>query len=87
MGGTQVLAVGERGHEATLANALTSAAYFGLDKEEAAHLMEAMRRRIATRWRTVFAEVGLRKQDLDRLKNSFVEAERADWRAVEPQPS
>ena len=37
--GRLILAVGDRGHEATLANALTGAATYGLDHEEAATLL------------------------------------------------
>ena len=49
--GSLILAVGERGHEATLANALTGAATYGLEREEAATLLEDLRVCISGRWK------------------------------------
>jgi len=43
--GRLILAVGERGHEASLANALTGAASYGLECQEATTLLEDMRAR------------------------------------------
>jgi len=79
--GRLVLAVGERGHEATLANALTSAAAFGLKPDEATALLEDLRLQVETGWRTALTEAGLGTIDIERLTKSFAEAQNAEWRA------
>jgi serine/threonine-protein kinase HipA len=72
--GRLVLAVGDRGHEATLANALTSAAAFGLAHDEAAALLEDLRLQVNSGWRAALAEAGLGSTEIERLANSFSEA-------------
>ena len=78
--GRLVLSVGERGHEATLANALSAAPWFGLDRDDAAAMLEKMRRSVETRWRKRLAQAGVKAIDVKRLENCFVEAGRRDWR-------
>jgi serine/threonine-protein kinase HipA len=77
--GRLILEVGERGHEATLANALTGAAAFGLKREEAAALLEDLRVRIAARWAAALRESGVSAVDIERLANCFAESGRIDW--------
>jgi serine/threonine-protein kinase HipA len=76
--GRLVLAVGDRGHEATLANALTSAAAFGLAHDEAAALLKDLRLQVNSGWRIALAEAGLGSTEIERLANSFSEAYKTD---------
>jgi serine/threonine-protein kinase HipA len=77
--GRLILAVGERGHEATLANALTGAASFGLKREEAAALLEDLRVRVSARWKAALSEAGIGAIDIERFTSCFTEAGRAEW--------
>jgi serine/threonine-protein kinase HipA len=77
--GRIMLAVGERGHEATLANALTGAATYGLEREEAATLLEDLRVRISSRWREALGEAGISAVDIERFTNCFTESSNAKW--------
>ncbi len=78
--GRLILAVGERGHEATLANAVTGAATFGLKREEAVALLEELRIRVDTRWKAALGEAGIGAIDVARLANCFAELGRTEWR-------
>jgi len=77
--GRLILAVGERGHEATLANALTGAANYGLEREEAAPLLEDLRVRVGGRWKEALVEAGISGADSERLANCFAESSNAGW--------
>jgi serine/threonine-protein kinase HipA len=77
--GRLVRAVGERGHEATLGNALTSAAAFGLKLDEAVTLLEDLRVQVDAGWKAALAEVGLGSIDIERLANCFSETHKAEW--------
>ena len=77
--GRLILAVGERGHEATLANALTGAATFGLKREEAAALLEELRARVGARWAALLREAGMSDLDMERLANCFAATGKIDW--------
>jgi serine/threonine-protein kinase HipA len=77
--GRLILAAGERGHEATLANALTGAAIFGLKGEEAAVLLEDLRVRVSARWRAALGEAGIGTIDIERLANCFAESGKSEW--------
>jgi serine/threonine-protein kinase HipA len=77
--GRLILRVGDKGHDATLANALSGAASFGLKREEAAAILEDLRMRVDNRWRLVLGEAGLAAIDIERLANCFVESGKADW--------
>jgi serine/threonine-protein kinase HipA len=79
--GRLVLAVGDRGREATLANALTSAAAFGLKRDEAAALLEELRLQVSARWRTALTDAGLTSVDVERLAKCFSETNKAEWLA------
>lgn len=77
--GTLVLGVGKRGREATPENALSGAVDFGIQRQEAATMVEEMRRRVDARWRTILKESGIQDPDIQRLSNCFIEAGRSDW--------
>src|SRR6266508_929970 len=77
--GRLVLAVGERGHEATLANALTGATAFGLNPDEAAALLEELRARVDARWQATLGEAGVGRLDIERFENCFTESSRVEW--------
>jgi serine/threonine-protein kinase HipA len=77
--GRLILAVGERGHAATLANALTGAATFGLKREEAAALLEELRVCVGARWKAALSEAGIGATDIERLASCFTESGRAGW--------
>ena len=74
-----ILSVGEKGHDATLANALSSAANFGLKRDDAAVLLEKLRTHVNKRWQTALADAGIRTIDIERLASNFVQSEKADW--------
>jgi serine/threonine-protein kinase HipA len=73
---SQVLAVGEAGHVATLANALSGASAFGLRAEEALTMVEGLHRKVQSRWESVFRGCGIGSVDIERLYNSFEQARR-----------
>jgi len=77
--GQLILAVGERGREATLSNALTGAAIFGLERGEAATLLEDLRMRVSARWKEFLGEAGVSATDIERLANSFIESSKVKW--------
>jgi serine/threonine-protein kinase HipA len=77
--GRLILAVGESGHEATLANALTGAAVFGLKREEAATFLEELRVHVGARWKAAVSEAGIGATNIERLAICFTESSRADW--------
>jgi serine/threonine-protein kinase HipA len=77
--GRLILAVGDRGHEATLANALTGAASYGLDREEAATLLEDLRVRVNGRWKAALVEAKISEVDIERFAKCFAEAGKDKW--------
>ena len=77
--GRLVLAIGDHGHAATLANALTAADAFGLKQEEAAPVLQELRARVDARWHAALQEAGVGALDIARLANCFNEAGRRDW--------
>jgi serine/threonine-protein kinase HipA len=77
--GRLILAVGDRGHEATLANALTGAATYGLDREEAATLLEDLRVRVNGRWKAALVEAKISEVDIERFAKCFAEAGKDKW--------
>ena len=79
--GRLILAVGERGHDATLANALTGAATFGLKRDEAVALLEDLRVRVGARWKAALSEAGIGAIDVERLASCFAESSGAEWQS------
>jgi serine/threonine-protein kinase HipA len=78
--GSLVLEVGDRGHQATLANALTSAPAFGLAPDEAAALLEDLRLQVDAGWKPALTKAGVGSTDIERLAKSFSEARNDQWR-------
>ncbi len=74
-----ILHAGDSGREPRLANALTSAASFGLKTEEATALLEEMRATVAREWRHALKKAGLATDEIGRLAHGFAESEREDW--------
>lgn len=85
--GRLILSLGERGHEATLTNALSSARSFGLERDEASTLLETLRTRVDATWRAKMRDAGVSDQDIARLSNCFAEASRRDWAEAVQTPS
>jgi serine/threonine-protein kinase HipA len=77
--GSLILAAGKKGHEATLSNALTDAAAFGLRNDDAAALLEELRLHVDARWKSALSDAGIGAVDIERLSNCFVEAGKAGW--------
>ena len=79
--GRLILAVGDRGHEATLANALTGAATYGLQREEAASLLEDLRVRVNAGWKAALVEAKISEADIERFAKCFAEASNDKWQS------
>jgi serine/threonine-protein kinase HipA len=77
--GRLILIVGKRGHEATLANALTDAETFGLKPDEAALMLEDLRVRVHARWQAALREAGIAAVDIERFANSFAQSANGAW--------
>jgi serine/threonine-protein kinase HipA len=73
--GRQAMIIGELGpggRESTLTNALTSAARFGLDQDEAVAIAKDVLRIVAERWEQYFADVQVPQIEIDALKGTSV---------------
>lgn len=66
-----VLGVGPDGRNATLENALAGAAVFDLGGDEAAGIVDEMRRVVARRWEPLFADAGISAADRARFATCF----------------
>lgn len=73
------LALGDRGKEATLANAVTFHGHYGLTYEDASVIAEEMRVVVAARWKDECHAAGMSASDISRMANCFAESEKADW--------
>jgi serine/threonine-protein kinase HipA len=76
-----ILGVGDRGREASLANALTSAAAFGFNAQEAIRLIEELRLHVKRRWQPLLADGGIKSVDIERLASCFAKSEIDQWQA------
>ena len=74
-----ILGVGDKGREASLANALTGAGAFGLKPEEAIAQIEDLRQQVKGRWQPLLAEHGIGGNDLGRLASCFAKSENDAW--------
>ncbi|WP_255602655.1 type II toxin-antitoxin system HipA family toxin [Glacieibacterium megasporae] len=74
-----VLALGSGGKRATLANALSGHAAFGLPFEQAAHEIERLRRQVAAEWPSALAASGLSSEDRTRLARCFAASGDDGW--------
>ena len=64
---------GRFGRAAGRYNLLSQCALFGLSREEAAHLLDAMQRIVAG-WRTIFAGCGIESRDIEMLEPAILPA-------------
>jgi serine/threonine-protein kinase HipA len=88
--GRLILTVGDHGHEATLANALSSAAAFGLKRDEAAALLEDLRTHVDSRWKIALSDANISAVDIERLAKCFSESGNVSWHGMgarSPSPS
>jgi serine/threonine-protein kinase HipA len=75
MEGRQAMIVGEfgpGGRASTLANALSSAAHFGLDRDEAIAISKDVLRVVQERWEQYFADVQVPQNEIDALRGTSV---------------
>jgi serine/threonine-protein kinase HipA len=72
---TLVLGVGPQGRAATLRNAITGAAAFGLSPAEARHEALALVDAVREDWRGCFAEAGLSEAEIRRFATCFRQAD------------
>jgi serine/threonine-protein kinase HipA len=66
------LGVGRDGRRASMRNALSDSAGFGLSREEALSMALAIQQAVKTSWEKVFRKNGLATADIDRLRNCFI---------------
>ena len=69
-----VLGVGTEGRLATLKNALSDVAAFGLTPEEAGGVVETLRAQVHSEWRTHFTQAGLTEPEISRFATCFAQA-------------
>lgn len=67
------MALGERGREASLENALSMSPRFGLSREEAEKVVDEMRRCVSP-WEEHYREHGLSAGDLEAIRGCFIRA-------------
>lgn len=77
----QALGIGTEGRKATLANALSKAGAFGLEKEEAYQEVRELREQVANRWEPVFQDSGIEAEGRRQMEAAF-----APTRAPMPDP-
>jgi serine/threonine-protein kinase HipA len=64
--------VGRDGRRATMRNALSDVAGFGLSRSEAIAMAKAIQQAVKTSWEKLFRENGLATADIERLRNCFI---------------
>jgi serine/threonine-protein kinase HipA len=74
-----ILGVGDKGREASLQNALSGIAAFGLSGDEAVRLIEDLRLRVKGRWRHLLTENKIKPDDVTRLTSCFAKSENDRW--------
>jgi len=75
MEGRQAMIVGTRGHggrESTLRNAISSAARFGLDEDEALHIATQVLNVVADQWEQRFRDVKVPVREINSLRGTSV---------------
>jgi serine/threonine-protein kinase HipA len=65
-----VMIIGERGKEASLENALSSAGYFGLTIDQAKGVCKTIATQVK-KWETHFRACGVSSQDIEKIRHSF----------------
>jgi serine/threonine-protein kinase HipA len=66
------IGLGRDGRRATMKNALSDSAGFGLSRSEAISMAMAIQQTVKTSWEKVFRENGLATADIERLRNCFI---------------
>jgi serine/threonine-protein kinase HipA len=69
------IGVGSNGRRATIKNALSEAASFGLSKEQAIALAREIQSTVKANWEKVFQSCGLTAEDMERLRTCFLACE------------
>jgi serine/threonine-protein kinase HipA len=66
------IGVGRNGRQATLRNALSDVASFGLSREEAITMARAMQQTVKNSWEDLFRSNGFTPAEIDRLRTCFI---------------
>jgi len=66
------ISVGQNGRRATLHNALSDVASFGLSRDEAIRIARAMQKTVKTGWEDFFRSNGFTVAEIERLRSSFI---------------
>jgi serine/threonine-protein kinase HipA len=73
------IGVGRDGRRATMKNALSDSAGFGLSRKEALSMALVIQQTVKTSWEKVFRENGLVTTDIERLRNCFIACDEVIW--------
>jgi len=66
------IGVGRNGRRATVNNALSDVASFGLNRAEAVAIAASMQKTVKSRWETLFREQGFNAAEIERFRTSFI---------------
>jgi serine/threonine-protein kinase HipA len=66
------IGVGRSGRRATIENALTDIASFGLSRSEGISIAEAMQQTVKANWEQLCGQKGFTKLEIDRLRTCFI---------------
>lgn len=66
------LGVGEKGRQASLKNALSDAASFGLSQQEATHIILTMQKKVKTNWQNYFKKSGISSANIEKMRSCFI---------------
>jgi serine/threonine-protein kinase HipA len=66
------IGVGRNGRQATLKNALSDAASFGLSQSQAVALAVDAQKKVKANWEEVFKKSGITAAELERLRTCFI---------------
>jgi serine/threonine-protein kinase HipA len=66
------IGVGRNGRQATLRNALSDVASFGLSREEAITMARAMQQTVKNSWEDLFRSNGFTPAEIERLRTCFI---------------
>ena len=71
------IGVGRNGRQATLKNALSDAASFGLPRSQAITLAVDTQKKVKANWEAVFTDSGITGAELERLRTCFIACDEA----------
>lgn len=69
------IGVGQKGRQATIANALTAAASFDLSLEEAKNIAFTLQQEVKSNWEKIFKASGFSATDIERMHSCFLACE------------